>query len=438
MIQSIKISIDGMTCANCENRIERLLMKMPGVKRADVSYSKEGASIEYDDSIVSYTEIKARINQDGYKVKAKRASAKVQLLRIPGIVIMLLALYILLNEFGALNFLNAFPTAREGMGYGTLFMIGLLTSIHCVAMCGGINLSQCVSDNTNSNKESRFRTLKPTALYNLGRVLSYTAVGGIIGGIGSVFSFSGYAKGAVTIIAGVFMIIMALNMWNVVPWLRRLNPRMPKIFAGKINAQKNHNSPLYVGLLNGLMPCGPLQAMQLFALSAASPIKGALSMLLFSLGTVPLMFGLGAISTILKHKFKKKMMNVSAALVLLLGIGMLSNGFSLAGIMLPGIASQSDAAPVLLDHGVQVVKTKLLPNKYTPITVRQDIPVKWIITADKESLNGCNNEIVIPKYKIDKKLVPGDNIIEFIPEESGTVAFSCWMGMIKSQITVSN
>ena len=106
--------------------------------------------------------------------------------------------------------------------------------------------------------------------------------------------------------------------------------------------------------------------------------------------------------------------------------------------MLPGIASQSDAAPVLLDHGVQVVKTELLPNKYTPITVRKDIPVKWIITADEESLNGCNNEIVIPKYKIDKKLVPGDNIIEFIPEESGTVAFSCWMGMIKSQITVSN
>jgi plastocyanin domain-containing protein len=44
---------------------------------------------------------------------------------------------------------------------------------------------------------------------------------------------------------------------------------------------------------------------------------------------------------------------------------------------------------------------------------------------------------VIPAYNIQKNLVPGDNIIEFLPTESGVVNFSCWMGMIRSTITVT-
>jgi len=60
------------------------------------------------------------------------------------------------------------------------------------------------------------------------------------------------------------------------------------------------------GLLNGFMPCGPLQAMQLYALGTGSFIAGATSMFMFSLGTVPLMFGLGAISSIAGGKLRKR------------------------------------------------------------------------------------------------------------------------------------
>ena len=220
----------------------------------------------------------------------------------------------IINRFGGFSIFNAFPQAEEGMGYGMLFVIGLLTSIHCVAMCGGINLSQCVPQQAATNG-GKFAALRPSILYNLGRVISYTVVGGIVGALGSVVSFSGTAKGIVQLAAGIFMVIMGLNMLNIFPWLRKLNPRMPKIFARKINEQKSSKSPLYVGLLNGLMPCGPLQAMQLYALSTGNPFKGALSMFLFSLGTVPLMFGMGALSSILSKKFTGKMMTTSAVLV---------------------------------------------------------------------------------------------------------------------------
>jgi len=241
-------------------------------------------------------------------------------------------------------------------------------------------------------------------------------------------------------VAGIFMVITRLYMLNIFPWLRKLNPRMPKIFANKINEQKasNSNSPLYVGLLNGLMPCGPLQAMQLYALSTGDPVKGALSMLLFSLGTVPLMFGLGALSSVLTKKFRSKMMNASAVLVVILGVFMFSNGMTLSGYALPSSTNNNISGSEVADivDGVQLVTTTLSSGGYEPITVQTGIPVQWNIQAEPGTINGCNNRIIIPEYNIEKELVPGDNIIEFTPTESGAIPYSCWMGMIRSQISV--
>lgn len=444
-MQSVKLKIDGMTCVSCENRIERKLQSTKGVINAKVSYASGTAIVTYNEKLISIEKIIAVIEQLDYKAAEatnQNISRSAKTTKILGVFVILLALYMLLNRFGALNIFNAFPQAKEGTGYGMLFIIGLLTSLHCVAMCGGINLSQCVPQDTAvSNNRKSTAILAPSLLYNFGRVISYTVIGGIVGGIGSVISFSGTMKGIVQLAAGVFMVIMGLNMLDIFPWLRRLNLRMPKIFAKKINEQKRSKSPLYVGLLNGLMPCGPLQSMQLYALSTGSPVKGAVSMLLFSLGTVPLMFGLGALSSFLSRKFTHRMMTVSAVLVVILGVSMFSSGMSLSGFSLPSLAVGTDAGTqngntAKVTDNVQVVTTKLSPGKYEPITVQKGIPVKWIIKAEKKDINGCNNEIYIPKFNIQKKLEPGDNVIEFTPTESGTFAYSCWMGMIRSKITV--
>lgn len=447
-IISISLRVDGMTCVSCENRIEKKLQGLNGIMNARASYSAGTCDIAYDEAMVSLEEIIASIEKLDYKVATvsqahqKAKEKKLDVTRILGITVILLALYLIMSRLGLLNIFNAFPQAEEGTGYGMLFVIGLLTSLHCVAMCGGINLSQCVGQKTVSSRDgNRFSTLTPSFLYNLGRVISYTVMGFFVGALGSVVSFSGALKGIVQLGAGVFMIIMGLNLLNLFPWLRKLNPRMPKIFARKLNEQKAGKSPLIVGLLNGLMPCGPLQAMQLYALSTGSPIKGALSMLLFSLGTVPLMFGLGALSSFLSKKFTHKMMTVSAVLVIFLGVSMFSSGAILSGITLPSLAAGTEsgsqkANEAVINKGVQTVTTRLSPGSYEPITVQKGVPVRWIIQAEKKNLNGCNNAIVVPKFGIQKTLTVGDNIIEFTPTESGTFAYSCWMGMIRSKITV--
>ena len=274
-------------------------------------------------------------------------------------------------------------------------------------------------------------------------MISYTVVGGIVGALGSVISLSGGFRGIIQIIAGVFMVIMGVNMLDIFPWLRRFTLRMPKLFANRIDAEKGKSkSPLYIGLLNGLMPCGPLQAMQLYALSTGSPIAGALSMMLFSLGTVPLMFGLGALSSILSKKFTHKMMTTGAVLVAVLGLSMFSQGWSLSGFsgIAPVPASYGSAAgmDIVIKNDVQTVNSTLESGRYPAIAVQAGIPVRWIINAPQGSINGCNNRIFIPEYDIEYKFQTGENVIEFTPTEAGKFSYSCWMGMIRSSITVTD
>lgn len=229
----------------------------------------------------------------------------------------ILFLYALLQHFGILNLLAPGQLADTKMGYGMLFVIGLITSVHCIAMCGGINLSQCIPQPSNASDVSgSSRALDiflPALLYNTGRVISYTAIGFLLGlvgmllGAGTQTEISYFLQGSLKMIAGIFMVIMGINMLGIFPWLRPLTLRIPRFLSTKVLKKRaSSRQPLFVGLLNGLMPCGPLQSMQIVALACQNPFSGALSMFLFSLGTVPLMLGLGSLVSVLGKRFAKK------------------------------------------------------------------------------------------------------------------------------------
>jgi hypothetical protein len=194
------------------------------------------------------------------------------------------------------------------------------------------------------------------------------------------------------------------------------------------------------------MPCGPLQAMQLYALSTGSFVKGALSMFVFSAGTLPLLFGLSALSSGLSKKFSRGMLTVGAVMVVILGVAMFGNGMSLTGFSLdPASAPSGGAVSTIVQSGpgqaegglVQLVRTELKPGRYDPIKVQVGVPVRWTIHAEPRTINGCNNKIIIPEYdRLQKKLELGDNIVEFTPTRTGTFTYTCWMGMIRGKITV--
>ena len=454
-VKEVILKIEGMVCVNCENLIEDILLDNNGVNKVEVSYTKGLAKINYNENKTSINDLIRVISENGYKVidfsnevnedlSNKNKKSKKRDIDCANkdedntflIIIIILGVILLLKKFGVSNIFSVFPTPNENTSYSMLFIIGLFTSLHCVSMCGGINLSQCINYNDTIDKGT-VSTIKPAFLYNLGRVISYTIFGAIVGGIGSIISFTGWMQSLIQLIASIFMIIMGLNMLNIFPWLRKLNPRMPKIFAKKFKS-KNNNSPFFIGLLNGFMPCGPLQAMQIYAISTGSVTKGAISMFLFSLGTVPLMFGLGTLSSYMSKKFSNKIMKFGAILVIVLGFSMFNNALALSGINFSQGSENDSGVRAEIQDNIQVVTTKLKGGTYEPIIVEVGKPVKWNIQVSNGSLNGCNNKIIIREYEIEKSLEMGDNIIEFTPTEAGTYTYSCWMGMLRSKIYVVN
>jgi sulfite exporter TauE/SafE/copper chaperone CopZ len=448
--------IDGMTCVNCQNKLSHALGRAPGVHRVSVSYNEATAEVSYDPKATDAATLAGIIEQTGYKVvdAEEKSSAVPDLI---GLLLVIVALFLMVQHFGLTRFFSSVPLASESMSYAALFVVGLVTSLHCIAMCGGLQLSLAVSPFAqkeavpvrNTQATGRFQTLVPTLLYNGGRLISYTLLGALVGALGGVISFNGTAKGIVQIFAGIFMLIMGLNMLGVAPaFLRRLTPRLPAFLTKGLRNTTTGTSrsvaygPFVVGLLNGLMPCGPLQAMQLYALSTGSPLVGAFSMFVFCLGTIPLMFGLGTLSSLLSQKFTRTVLQFGSVIVAVFGLVMLTTGLALSGVRLPSalagttLSDAGGAALARVEGDTQRVTTTLASGQYQAITVQVGIPVRWTVTATDADINGCNNTIIIPAYDIEYEFHPGDNLIEFTPTKPGIYPYTCWMGMISSTITV--
>lgn len=436
------LKIQGMTCGQCEKIIHKVLVKVDGVSEAQASFKNSSVQITYDSEKATEMQIQQALHAAGYEVltddQSDKKTGALNPLQLAGIGVLLAALYMIINKTVGFNFI---PELQSSMSYGMLLVVGLLTSLHCIAMCGGINLSQCLVPKKDGTATAGW---KPSLLYNGGRVISYTIVGGVVGALGSVVSFSGGARGLIAILAGTFMVLMGINMLGLIPALKQLHFQMPSGIRNTLMGQTGERGPLVVGLLNGLMPCGPLQAMQLYALGTGSAAAGALSMFFFSLGTVPLMFGFGALSTLLSKRFTRNMLRFSAVLVILLGAIMMQRGFSLGGLPVMALSnvettaesSQASGVVASIENGVQIVQGEVERSAYPEIVVQKGMPVRFNLHADAENLNGCNGSIIIPEFDIQKKLEAGDNIIEFTPEKTGIYGYTCWMGMISSQITV--
>jgi len=448
-----------MSCVNCQNKIERALTGTAGVESAVVSFAGGTAEVCYDPDVVSFDKIEDVITALGYVIESDVKGAGLRAggggaggsgaARTAALLLVIVAAALIFNQFGGTLF-NAFPSAEAGMSLAMMFLIGLITSVHCLAMCSGINLSQTLRGGAAraACAGGGLPDFLPSLLYNTGRVVSYTLIGALVGAAGAVFRLSGAARGLVQLAAGVFMFLMGLNMLGIFPALRYLAPGLPRSLQARLDAARTGNSgPFVIGLLNGLMPCGPLQAMQIYALSTGSAAKGALSMLLFVLGTVPLMFGLGVFASFLSGRFTRRVMTAGACVIAVMGLTMFNQGWTLSGFSLgalvPGggsgagsVSAGAGGAAARVVNGVQIVDTALSSGRYPAIIVQKGLPVRWNINAPAGSINGCNNRMVIPEYNIEYSFKTGDNIIEFTPEKTGKFRYSCWMGMIRSSITV--
>ena len=316
------LKVQGMICRQCEDVVSTTLLYTRGVVDAKASYWKSSVDVTYDPDIVTEPELESAIERSGYPVGGGGVSGVVMDLICAAAVAFLVFAIMALKG-------TAIPKAKAGMSLGYIFVLGLITSTHCLGMCGGILLSQ-TTDASNladaAAKRSK-RGIWASLAYNGGRVASYTLVGAIFGALGAVISYTMTVKSMVFTIAGILVAMIGIQMWGIIPGVRRLSPDLPS-FCKLPEKQKKHlyGKPLIIGLLTGIMPCGAMSAMWMYAMSTGSAGTGAVSMLLFSLGTVPLMFIFGAVNAFISQRYIKYMLKASAVMVLALGISMLISG----------------------------------------------------------------------------------------------------------------
>jgi len=325
----VSFGVNGMTCSGCEFKVEKALLNAVGVLKVKANYVNHQVDVTFDPSITNRFSIAHTMEELGYQVSQIEASNqhgrsksknKSTRLIIGIFIILVIALFLLRNYLDP-----SLITPTPGAEYSVFFLFGLISPLLC-AVAWSINITVCTA--YQSERQSKFSKLRPSLLFNLGRVIAITALGAILGAFGSVIGFAPMANTTVSLIAGILLVIIGLNMLNLFPTLRQLVPKFPKFFGSKADKKMGESGPFIVGLLSVFIPCGPLQVMQLYALGTGSIASGALAMFLYAVGTLPLMLGFGVVSSIMNEKVRKNVLKFGATLVMLMGIGILMEAFS--------------------------------------------------------------------------------------------------------------
>jgi len=444
--------IKRMHCNSCASNIENELEDR--VNKIKVSYSEEKAEIDFDENKISEKEIKEAIKKLGYEAYEKEETSKKNksgwIVASISIILFLAVLY-----FVVLKNLNIqlpeiqLPQIGEQTSLILLFVAGLLVGFHCISMCGGFVVSY-----TAKNALKGHKSFKQHLVYGGSKVASYAIIGGIFGLIGGVIAFSTKLRGFVAIFAGVFMLFYALSMFGF-KFFRKFQIHPKFLTKIAIKEQKGfYKGPFFTGLLNGLfIACGPLQALYLYAAGTGNFFSGMTSLAAFGLGTLPIMFGFGSLTTVISHKTTARILKISAVIVLILGVIMLNRGLVLAGSnvnfdsiktgIIGGITgkvisnTENSGGSVIQGNGIQEVNMNVDASGYHPnsFVIKQGISVKWNVNV--KQLTGCNQELVMNAYGIDARLKQGLNVFEFTPTKIGTIQFSCGMGMLKGSFVVT-
>jgi len=442
-----KIHITGMHCRSCEILIEEELKKIKGVTDVSVSHKDGIADISFKDKLNNY-DVRNAIECAGYCIgeNAKLpyfSKNKRDYIELGIAFFIVVLLYLVAKQFGIFGL-----TGLIKGNYGSLpvvFIVGLTAGIStCMALVGGLVLGISSKFAKQNPESSRFEKFIPHIYFNLGRIVSYFVLGGIIGYAGSLFKISTSVLGLLIVAVGFIMLLLGSQLIDIFPFLKTVSFTLPKGLhkllgiKEKTEEEYSNTNTSLLGASTFFLPCGFTQAMQLYAISTGSPLQGALTMGVFALGTTPGLLGVGGLTSVIKGQSSKLFFKAAGVVVMLLALFNISNGLNLIGVksIFAKTITTSVDKNVKMVNGVQVVKMTQKTDGYFPnkFTIKKGIPVKWIINS--ESLYSCASSIVSQELGIRNSLKLGENIFEFTPSKTGTIRFSCSMGMYTGSFSV--
>lgn len=435
--------IQGMTCASCELLIERKIKKIPGVLGVHSNFRTGFTVVKMDpENPAENSVIISAIREAGYALKNDKTSVQAQepgkWMEIGASLVLIFALYKIFQGFDLIAFTDSASGVADLAG---VFLIGLVAgSSSCLAVTGGLLLAMAAKVSTANVQASRWDKFKPLLIFNSGRLLSYFFLGGLIGLLGQSLTLSPEVTGYITVGVAVLMLALALSILKILP-KNVFMIRMPKVLSHWIVGFAEHPhpfAPFILGALTFFLPCGFTQSLQISALASGSFMEGALTLFVFSLGTLPALLGISAISAYSKGRTAHLFLRFTGSLVLILALFNLKSGLVLAGVDLEGFLPSRETTQVFVEDGVQVIHLEATPYAYSPssIEIQAGIPTRIDVEVSN-SMGGCASFITVPEYGFSAVLESGQDIsLGTISNPQEDFIITCSMGMITSRVTV--
>ncbi|OGH12720.1 MAG: hypothetical protein A2776_03490 [Candidatus Levybacteria bacterium RIFCSPHIGHO2_01_FULL_40_10] len=333
-----------------------------------------------------------------------------------------------------------------------VFVTGLtIGGLTCLAVQGGLLASVITASEEEEiqkgiNKKS---TTFPTLSFLITKLIAYTILGFVLGAFGGAIGINQTVQIIMQFAAGAYMVAVALNLLNVHPIFRYVIIQPPKFLTRRIRNQsksKDVFAPALLGALTIFIPCGTTLAMEALAIGSGNAFSGAAILFVFVLGTMPLFFGIGWITSILGDNFREKFLRVAAIAILYLGLSSVNGSLTAGG---SPITIQSVAEDVLIAFGgnnsarnqdvdiTQNPEIIVTSSGYSPNYIRVRKGSEVTIKLVGKDAYSCASAFRIPSLGISKNLQPNDTqLITFVPEKTGRIPFTCSMGMYSGTIEV--
>jgi len=297
MQKTYKFNVNGMHCNSCVILTESELNEISEISHAKASFKDFSVDVtgEFGDKTIEQIaeDLSVVLKPHGYTLSVEKQNNFIKwsdfYIAIP-VALGFIAFFIILQKLGIVNLINA-----SKVSYGTAFIVGLIASVStCMAVVGGLVLSM----SANFAKENdpliplRAGNMRPQILFHIGRLVSFFILGGVIGLLGSTFQLGVTGTFILSIIVAIVLLILGINLLDIFPWAKKLQPTMPNFIGKYAHGLKNVNhtlTPLLVGVATFFLPCGFTQSMQIYTLTTGSFFTGSLIMFFFALGTLPVL-----------------------------------------------------------------------------------------------------------------------------------------------------
>ncbi len=312
--------VSGMHCKACVGLTESELKQLPEVSSAKANLTSLSVEVtgNFGDKLVEHVarDLSVVLQSHGYslalggqpfdKLRVKWADFAYAL----PIAAVFVGVFILLQKLGIVNLIGG-----GNVGFGTAFVVGLVASVStCMAVVGGLVLS------ISANYIKSGDRVRPQVYFHIARLVGFFILGGIIGALGSVFQLGATGALVLGIVVALVLLVLGINLLDVFPFMKRLQPSLPAFIGNHIQGIKNVNhtlTPVLLGVATFFLPCGFTQSMQFYTLSTGSFWTGGLTMLVFALGTLPVLALLSFSALSVHSKLRSSIFFKTAGLVVI-------------------------------------------------------------------------------------------------------------------------